>query len=342
MKQTKKRPAAGEGQEFSLPAKEEAAGDGVTEKKEFRHTPILVDACMAALAPERGGVYVDCTAGGGGHSLALAKRLPAGGRLLCLDRDDDALAVCRKRLAAYADRVTIVKSNFSALDSVLRSLEIERIDGALWDLGVSSYQLDEPSRGFSYTADAPLDMRMDRSAGRSAADVVNGYSEEELRRILWEYGEEKFSGRIARNLVLRRAEKPIETTAELAEIIARSIPAAKRRKEAQHPAKRSFQAIRIEVNGELSEIGPSLEAAARRMNPGGRLAAITFHSLEDRIVKETFRTLAKGCTCPPEFPVCVCGKTPLLRLLGNETPSEEEIASNPRSRSARLRTAEKL
>jgi len=213
----------------------------------------------------------------------------------------------------------------------------------MWDLGVSSHQLDEAERGFSYTAEAPLDMRMDQSAGMSAADVVNGYGEEELKRILWLYGEEKFSGRIARAIVTAREKSPIQTTTELAAIVSGAIPAAARAKESQHPARRSFQAIRIEVNGELDAIAPSIKSAVYRLNPGGRLAVITFHSLEDRIVKETFRELATGCTCPPEFPVCVCGGKPKIKLLSKKPilPSAEEMEYNPRSRSAKLRCAEK-
>ncbi|MBE6598681.1 MAG: 16S rRNA (cytosine(1402)-N(4))-methyltransferase RsmH [Ruminococcaceae bacterium] len=309
---------------------------------EFKHVSIMAAECMEALCPERGGIYVDCTAGGGGHSFEIARRLPEGSRLISLDRDDDAIAACTARLRDYAHRCTVVKSNFSGIGAALDMLGIEKIDGVMWDLGVSSYQLDEAERGFSYVADAPLDMRMDRSCGMTAADVVNTYSEEALKKILWEFGEEKFSGKIARSIAAYRETKRIETTGELAEIIASSIPKAKRMKESQHPAKRSFQAIRIEVNGELSEIEPSLTEACRRLKPGGRMAVITFHSLEDRIVKDTFRRMAKGCDCPPEFPVCVCGKTPDVKLLGNDTPTAEEIESNPRARSARLRTAEKL
>lgn len=309
---------------------------------EFKHTSIMAEECMAALCPERGGIYVDCTAGGGGHSLEIAKRLPTGSKIISLDRDDDAITACTGRLSDYSDKSIVVKSNFSGIASVLDMLGIEKIDGVMWDLGVSSYQLDAAERGFSYMADAPLDMRMDRSGGMTAADVVNTYSEETLKKVLWEYGEEKFSGKIARNIVAFRESKRIETTGELAEIIAQSIPKAKRMKESQHPAKRSFQAIRIEVNGELAEIEPSITAACERLRTGGRMAVITFHSLEDRIVKETFRRLAKGCICPPEFPVCVCGKTPNIKLLGNDMPSAEEIEQNPRARSARLRTAEKL
>ncbi len=311
---------------------------------EFQHISILAPECMEALNPARGGIYVDCTAGGGGHSLEIARRLPTGGRLICLDRDDAALAACEKRLAEYADRVTLVKSNFSALDSALDMLGIEKIDGVMWDLGVSSYQLDEKSRGFSYTAEAPLDMRMDQSGGMSAADVVNSYSETELIRILRDYGEEKFAPRIAHTICTARESKPLSTTTELAEIIYQSIPAAARRKEAQHPARRTFQAIRIEVNGELDAIAPSIESAIARLNPGGRAAVITFHSLEDRIVKQTFASLSSGCTCPPDFPVCVCGNKPKIALLNKKPilPTEEEIRANSRSHCAKLRCAEKL
>jgi len=311
---------------------------------EFKHISILANECMDALQPQRGGIYVDCTAGGGGHSFEIARRLPENGRLICLDRDDAALAACKIRLAPYADRVTLVKSNFSELGSVLQSLGIERIDGIMWDLGVSSYQLDEKSRGFSYTAEAPLDMRMDTSAARTAADIVNTYSEAELIRILRDYGEEKFAPRVAHSIVTAREEKPLTTTTELAELIYQSIPAAARRKESQHPARRTFQAIRIEVNGELAAIAPSLEAAVEHLAPGGRAAVITFHSLEDRIVKQTFASLTGGCTCPPGFPVCVCGNAPKIRLLNKKPilPGEEEIEYNPRSHSAKLRCAEKL
>ena len=311
---------------------------------EFAHVSILAPECMEILQPERGGVYVDCTAGGGGHSFEIARRLPEGGRLICLDRDDAALAACEKRLAPFADRVTLVKTNFSGIGSALDSLGIEQIHGVMWDLGVSSYQLDEKGRGFSYTAEAPLDMRMDQSAAFCAKDVVNGYSEGELTRVIRDYGEEKFAARVARVICERRAEKPIETTSELADIVYQAIPAAARHKENQHPARRTFQAIRIEVNGELDSIPPSLEEAIRRLAPGGRAAVITFHSLEDRITKQTFASLASGCTCPPNFPVCVCGKKPTIKILNKKPilPSEEEMEINPRSRSAKLRGAEKL
>ena len=311
---------------------------------EFVHKSILFDECMQALNPSRGGIYVDCTAGGGGHSLGIAERLPDGSRLICLDRDDDAIKACTKRLEAYADRVTVVKTEFSALGAVLDSLGIDKIDGIMWDLGVSSYQLDEAERGFSYMADAPLDMRMDRSATLDAAYVVNSYSEQELRRIIFAYGEEKFAAKIASAIVKNRSTSPINTTLELSEIIKNAIPAGARRKEAQHPAKRTFQAIRIEVNRELDVIRPAIEEAVRRLNTGGVAAVITFHSLEDRITKQTMADLAKGCTCPPEFPVCVCGNKPKVKLVTKKpiVPSDAEIADNPRARSAKLRVAEKL
>lgn len=311
---------------------------------EFVHKSILFDECMQALNPSRGGIYVDCTAGGGGHSLGIAERLPDGSRLICLDRDDDAIKACTKRLEAYADRVTVVKTEFSALGAVLDSLGIDKIDGIMWDLGVSSYQLDEAERGFSYMADAPLDMRMDRSATLDSAYVVNSYSEQELRRIIFAYGEEKFAAKIASAIVKNRSTSPINTTLELSEIIKNAIPAGARRKEAQHPAKRTFQAIRIEVNRELDVIRPAIEEAVRRLNVGGIAAVITFHSLEDRITKQTMADLAKGCTCPPEFPVCVCGNKPKVKLVTKKpiVPSDAEIADNPRARSAKLRVAEKL
>ncbi len=311
---------------------------------EFKHKSILFDECMELLDPGRGGIYVDCTAGGGGHSLGIAQRLPEGSRLICLDRDDDALAACRERLRDYSGRVTLVKSEFSELGSVLDSLGIEKIDGIMWDLGVSSYQLDNAERGFSYMADAPLDMRMDRTASLDAATVVNTYDEAELKRIIYAYGEEKFAHAIAGAIARARRTAPIETTLELAEIIKGAIPAAARRREAQHPAKRTFQAIRIEVNRELDVIRPALETAVERLNVGGVAAVITFHSLEDRITKQTMASFARGCTCPPEFPVCVCGNTPKAKILTKKpiTPGEDELADNPRSRSAKLRALQRV
>lgn len=311
---------------------------------EFSHVSVMAKECMDALDPTRGGIYVDCTAGGGGHSLEIVKRLPEGSRLICLDRDDNAIAACTARVSDYSDKVTIVKSNFRNIASALDMIGVDKIDGVMWDLGVSSHQLDEGDRGFSYSKEAPLDMRMDQTEGKSAYDVVNFYSEDELRRIIRDYGEEKFASRVAQFICRKREIAPIETTTELADIISSAIPAQKRMKESQHPARRTFQAIRIEVNGELDAITPSIEAAVERLNPGGRLAVITFHSLEDRITKETFKTLATGCTCPPEFPVCVCGGKPKINLLSRKPilPSEEELEINPRSRSAKLRIAEKV
>lgn len=311
---------------------------------EFVHKSILFNECMEALSPERGGVYVDCTAGGGGHSLGIAERLPEGGRLVCLDRDDDALEACRKRLKRYEDKVNLVKIEFSRIGDALDALGIDEIDGVMWDLGVSSYQLDEAERGFSYMADAPLDMRMDRSSDFSAHTVVNTYTEDELRRIISSYGEERFAGRIAHRIVEKRADKSILTTLELSEIIINAIPTAARRGEAQHPAKRTFQAIRIEVNRELDVIKPSLEEAAARLRSGGRAAVITFHSLEDRIVKQTMKSLSEGCTCPPEFPVCVCGNKPKVKILTKKpiVPTADETEDNPRARSAKLRVIRKI
>lgn len=299
---------------------------------------------MDALDPARGGVYVDCTAGGGGHSYGIAERLPEGSRLICLDRDDDAIAACKARLECFGDKVTVVKTEFSSIGAALDSLGIEEIDGVMWDLGVSSYQLDEAERGFSYMNDAPLDMRMDRSATLSAEHVVNEYSEAELRRIITSYGEEKFAGRIAAAIVRKRSEKRIKTTLELSEIIKGAMPAAAKFKEAQHPAKRTFQAIRIEVNRELDVIRPSIEEAVRRLRSGGVAAVITFHSLEDRITKQTMASLAEGCTCPPEFPVCICGNKPKVKVLTKKPiiPSDVEIEENPRARSAKLRVVKKL
>lgn len=299
---------------------------------------------MDALRPERGGVYVDCTAGGGGHSLEIARRLPENSKIISLDRDDDAVAACRERLREYSDKSTVIKTPFSEIGQALDSIGVGEIDGVMWDLGVSSYQLDEAGRGFSYMADAPLDMRMDRSLPVTAADIVNGRSEEELKRILYEYGEEKFAPKIAATIVRARECGPIRTTLELANLVCEAIPAQSRRREKQHPAKRTFQALRIEVNGELDEIRPSLEEAVRRLRRGGVAAVITFHSLEDRIVKQTFASMAKGCVCPPEYPVCVCGRKPVVEMLYRKpvVPSEKEILENPRARSAKLRSVRKL
>ncbi len=314
---------------------------------DFSHIPVLLSACIEALFPKNvpsGGVYVDCTAGGGGHSYAIAERLPPDGRLVSLDRDDAALDACRNRLAGFGDKVTLCKSNFADLSVALDTLGIEKIDGVLWDLGVSSYQLDEASRGFSYTSEAYLDMRMDPTGGQTAADVIARYSEPELTRILRDYGEEHFAARIAHTICEERTCAPITTTTQLADLVIRSIPVPARAKERQHPARRTFQAIRIEVNGELSAIEPSIRAAVDRLRPGGRAAVITFHSLEDRIVKRVFSELSSGCTCPPDFPVCVCGKKPIVSLVNKKPilPDAQEIIANPRAHSAKLRVAEKL
>lgn len=308
----------------------------------FSHYSVLKNEAIEALNIKENGIYVDCTAGGGGHSLEILKRLSPEGRLFCIDRDDAALKACTERLKDYEGRFCTVKSNFSDVGEVLKNEGIGRIDGALLDLGVSSYQLDTAERGFSYMKDAPLDMRMDQSQSFSAYDVVNGYGEGELRRVLYHWGEEQFAPRIARAIVQKREKEPIRTTLELAEIIKEAVP-LKARATGHHPAKKSFQAIRIEVNKELDIIEPTLRILVSLLQKGGRIAVITFHSLEDRITKQTFASLAKGCTCPPDFPVCVCGKKPQIRLLDKGTePGEKELEENPRSRSARLRSAEKL
>ena len=311
---------------------------------EFAHVTVLLNEAVDALEPERGGIFVDCTAGGGGHSEEILKRLPKGSRLISLDRDDRAVLRCRERLEKYGTASTVVKTNYSEIGDVLSGLGIDKIDGVLWDLGVSSVQLDERERGFSYSQDAPLDMRMDRSGGATAADVVNTYSEEALRRIIRDWGEEKFFMRVAAAIVAAREIKPIETTLELSEIVTNAIPAGARKKENQHPAKRTFQAIRIEVNDELNIIEPSLRCAVERLNVGGRAAVITFHSLEDRITKQTFKDLERPCTCPSDFPVCVCGKKPEIKLVTRKpiVPNDTELENKPRARSAKLRVAEKI
>lgn len=310
---------------------------------EFSHYPVMLGECIEALDIKPDGIYVDCTAGGGGHSEAIVSRLTTG-MLISLDQDDEAIQACKTRLAKYKERSKVVKCNFSDLGTVLDNLDILHIDGVLMDLGVSSHQLDTPSRGFSYNSDAILDMRMDPRSPFSAYDVVNGYSEAELRRIISEYGEERFASSIAHKIVSEREKSPIRTTLELAGIIKSAIPEAAARKEAQHPAKRTFQAIRIEVNHELDVIKPAIDAAVSRLKSGGRIVIITFHSLEDRIVKNTFNSYAAGCTCPKDFPVCVCGKKPTVKIITKKplTASERELETNTRSRSAKVRVAEKL
>ena len=311
-------------------------------EKDYGHVPVLLKECLDALAIKPDGVYVDGTLGRAGHSLEIVKRLTTG-RLIGIDRDETAIAAAQERLADYADRVTLVHSNFDRIGDILAELHIDGADGMLFDLGVSSPQLDDAERGFSYMHDAPLDMRMDRSAYLTAREVVNGWSYEELRRILFEYGEERYAPAIARRIVQTREQRPIETTLELVEVIKSAMPPAALR-EKQHPAKRSFQAIRIAVNGELDALPPMLEAATAHLNRGGRLAVISFHSLEDRIIKKTLQELATGCTCPPEFPVCVCGKKPKLKLVSRKpiVADEAELERNPRARSAKLRVAEKV
>ena len=308
---------------------------------EYTHKPVLLAPCIEALQIRPDGVYVDGTLGRAGHSMEIARRLTTG-RLICIDRDMAAIDAAKERLAPYLDRVTLVHSNFSELGDVLRQAGVAGADGMLFDLGVSSPQLDDGSRGFSYMQDAPLDMRMDTSAPLTAYEVVNTWSSDELRRILYEYGEERYAPAIAKAIVRARETAPVATTLELVEIIKSAMPPAALR-EKQHPAKRSFQAIRIAVNGELDALPPMLRAAVEGLNPGGRLAVITFHSLEDRIVKQTLRELARGCTCPPEFPVCVCGNKPKVRLVTRKpiTADAAELADNPRARSAKLRVAEK-
>ena len=308
----------------------------------FGHKPVLLDECLDALHIRPDGIYVDGTLGRAGHSLEIVKRLTTG-HLFCLDRDETAIDAAKVRLADYMDRVTLVHSNFSRLGDVLAEQGVAGVDGMLFDLGVSSPQLDEARRGFSYMHDAPLDMRMDQTAALTARDVVNDWSYEDLRRILFEYGEERYAPAIAKAIVKRRQESPIETTGQLVSIIRAAMsPAALREK--QHPAKRTFQAIRIAVNDELGELPPMLQAASRLLAPGGRLAVISFHSLEDRIIKKTLQELATGCTCPPNFPVCVCGKKPKMKLVTRKpiVAGAAELVYNPRARSAKLRVAEKI
>ena len=309
---------------------------------DFSHRSVLLDEAVEALAIRPNGVYVDGTAGGGGHSFAIASLLKDG-LLIAIDQDEAAICAAGARLAPLGERAKLVRNNFSNLGQALDQCGIDRIDGLLLDLGVSSYQLDEAERGFAYQNDAPLDMRMDRRAAKTARDVVNTYSEEELKRILFTYGEERFSARIAARIVSERQKAPIETTGQLSDLIKSAIPAAAR-EGGHHPAKRSFQAIRIEVNAELDVIVPAIKTAVERMNPGGRIAIITFHSLEDRIVKQTFAELASGCTCPKNLPICVCGKKPRVKIISKKPilPGEAELNENPRARSAKLRVAEKI
>ena len=309
---------------------------------EFHHVSVLLEECIEGLDIKPDGIYVDGTLGGAGHSSRIAAKLTTG-RHIGIDRDPVALKVARERLSPWADRVTLVHSNFCEIKKVLDDLDVEGVDGILLDLGVSSPQLDEVERGFSYMADAPLDMRMNNEDSLSAYTVVNTWSYDELKRILYDYGEERYAPKIAAAICSRREQKPIETTLELVDIIRGAMPAAALR-EKQHPAKRSFQAIRIAVNDELNSVAKVMEDAIPKLNPGGRLAVITFHSLEDRSVKNAMAHASKGCTCPPNFPVCVCGKKPQVKVITRKpiVSGDEELERNPRARSAKLRICEKL
>ncbi|MDY5424407.1 16S rRNA (cytosine(1402)-N(4))-methyltransferase RsmH [Hornefia butyriciproducens] len=310
---------------------------------EFRHTPVLLDQCIENLNIRPDGIYVDGTLGGGGHSFHICERLSEQGMLIGIDRDRDALEAAEKRLQGFSCRKYFVQSNYADIRTVLAEKGIEKIDGALLDIGVSSFQLDNAERGFSYMQDAPLDMRMNREDDLTAYDVVNSYDRDELTRIIREYGEERWASRIAAFIVRARAEKPVESTSELVELIKEAIPARARRS-GPHPAKRTFQAIRIEVNDELGELSRAVDEYLDVMNPGGRLCIITFHSLEDRIVKQKLQKRADPCTCPPEFPVCVCGKKADIRKVTRKPIVAEasELDLNPRARSAKLRVCEKI
>jgi 16S rRNA (cytosine1402-N4)-methyltransferase len=309
---------------------------------EFKHVSIMLNECMEGLSIKEDGIYVDCTMGGAGHSSAILERLSLQGTLIGIDQDKEALSAASKRLESY-NNVKYIHNNFYNIDDILAELEISQVDGILMDLGVSSYQLDNGERGFSYMQNAPLDMRMNADNSFSAYEVVNQYSVEELYRIIRDYGEEKFAKRVAQFITDRRKQKNIDTTFELVDIIKAAIP-AKARREGPHPAKRTFQAIRIEVNKELEILGKTIEDGVNRLKSGGRIAIITFHSLEDRIVKNKFKELENPCRCPKEFPICICGKKSIVKIITKKPvePSEEEININPRSRSAKLRIAEKL
>ncbi|HYH05054.1 MAG TPA: 16S rRNA (cytosine(1402)-N(4))-methyltransferase RsmH [Bacillota bacterium] len=309
---------------------------------EFRHQTVLREEAVQALNIRPGGIYVDATLGGSGHALKIANAMDETGLLIGIDQDQLAIATARERLDTVKPRVELFRRNFMELQWILNELRIEQIDGILFDLGVSSPQLDEEERGFSYKNDAPLDMRMDQSQAFSAAHLVNTASVEELARIIWNYGEERWSKRIAQFIERQRRDKPIETTGELTEIIKQAIPAAAR-KNGPHPARRTFQALRIAVNHELEVLEKTLEQVVQLLKPEGRVAVISFHSLEDRIVKNTFARWSKGCVCPRDFPVCQCGKTPLLEIITRKplVPSKEELLENPRARSAKLRVAER-
>ncbi len=310
---------------------------------EFKHIPVLFHEIMDIMAPQPGEVFVDCTLGGGGHSRGFLERISPDGTLIGIDQDTNALAAAQQNLAEFGDRVTYVHSNYSNLDEILNTYAPDGVDGILFDIGVSSHQLDEKDRGFSYMQDAPLDMRMDQSRSMTARDVVNTYSEDELHRILKEYGEERWAKRIAKFIVEFRSQKPIETTGELVDIIKRAIPKGAR-EEGSHPAKRTFQAIRIEVNDELGVLERTIETAVKHLRIGGRVGIISFHSLEDRIVKEKFRYLASDCICPPELPFCNCDKVAEVEILTRKpvTATPEELEMNSRSKSAKFRAVEKI
>lgn len=309
---------------------------------DFKHVSVLLNETIDGLNINPDGIYVDGTLGGGGHSYEICKRLSDKGRLIGIDQDGEALEAARERLKEFEDKITLVRSNYCEIDTILKDLGIEKVDGIVLDLGVSSYQLDNLERGFSYKSDAPLDMRMDQRQNKTAADVVNNYSENELFRIIRDYGEDKFAKNIAKHIVMARKEKPLETTAELSEIIKASIP-MKFRAKGGHPAKKTFQAIRIEVNQELTVLKESLDTMIEHLNPGGRICVITFHSLEDRITKIKFRENENPCTCPPDFPVCVCGKVSKGKVITRKPiiPSEEEMTENKRSKSSKLRIFER-
>ena len=310
--------------------------------QEFHHVSVLLEKTVQAVMQDTTGIYVDCTLGGAGHAKYLADQLSAQGRFIGIDQDPAALAAGREKLSGVPCQVDLIHSNFSRLGDVLAELGVEKVNGIVFDLGVSSHQLDVAERGFSYQQDAPLDMRMNPQQARSAYDVVNTYEEEELARIIKEFGEERWAKRIASFVATARQTAPIETTGQLVDIIKRAIPAAARR-DGPHPAKRTFQAIRIEVNQELEILQGAFRTAIEHLLPGGRLAIITFHSLEDRAAKQALAAAAKGCICPPKLPICMCGHQPQVRLLGKAvTPSEQELENNPRARSAKLRIAEKL
>lgn len=310
---------------------------------DFNHKPVLLKETIEGLNIKENGIYVDCTLGGGGHSLEIVKRLGDEGKLIAIDQDNEALVEAQSKLAEYKDKIYFIKSNYAYLDSILDNLGIDKVDGVLMDIGVSSYQLDEKERGFSYHQDAQLDMRMDQNSELTAKYIINNYSQEELENIFWNYGEEKWGKRITEFIIEERQNKEIETTLELVEIIKKAIP-KKIRMQGKHPAKRVFQALRIEVNKELDVLESTLGVAIERLNKNGRLAVITFHSIEDRIVKTRFNEYAKGCTCPPDFPICVCNKKESIKIINRKpiTASEEELEENRRSKPAKLRICKKI